>query len=225
MRERSSPTYFPDPRLAGPEGYLGSSARITPALLLDAYGHGIFPWSDWPARWYSPNPRAVFDLSTLALSRRLSRVVRQGRFQVTFDEAFSRVMIECMRHHARDSWISSPMVTAYHEFHQMGYAHSVEVWREDHLVGGLYGVQMGRFFAGESMFHREAEASKVGFAHLVDKLRSLGVMLFDSQVLSEHTASLGAFEISRDDYLRRLEMALIDGTAPVRWREEREEPA
>jgi leucyl/phenylalanyl-tRNA---protein transferase len=216
---RSSPTYFPDPRLAGPEGYLGSSARITSDLLLDAYGHGIFPWSDWPARWYSPDPRAIFDLTALRFARRLARVVRQGRFQVTFDTAFSRVMLECMRHHSRESWISSPMVAAYSEFHRLGYAHSVEVWREDRLVGGLYGVQLGRFFAGESMFHREADASKVGFVYLVEKLRDLGVQLFDSQVLSEHTASLGAVEISRDDYLSRLDSALAEGPCPVDWRE------
>lgn len=111
------------------------------------------------------------------------------------------------------------MVKAYAEFHRLGYAHSVEVWLDDGLVGGLYGVQIGRFFAGESMFHHEPDASKVAFAHLVEKLRSLDVILFDSQVLSEHTASLGAYEIGRDDYLRRLECALEGGVGPVSWLE------
>lgn len=211
------PKYFPDPRRAGPEGYLGKTPRITTELLLDAYTHGIFPWSDRPARWYSPDPRSIFDLQTFKLSKRLARVVRQGRFQVTFDRAFPHVMEACRRHHFWTSWISTPMIAAYHEFHKAGYAHSVEVWREGRLVGGLYGVQVGAFFAGESMFHRETDASKVAFAHLVDKLRSLGVVMLDSQVLNEHTASLGAIEIPREDYLQRLDAAMDLNLGQTPW--------
>ncbi len=218
MREPSK--YFPDPRKATAEGYLGSTPRITNELLLDAYSHGIFPWSDRPARWYSPDPRSIFDLQTLRLAKRLARVVRQRRFQVTFDRAFVQVMDGCRRHHFWSSWISSTMVAAYHEFHKAGYAHSVEVWRDQRLVGGLYGVQIGAFFAGESMFHRETDASKVAFAHVVDKLRSLGVVLFDSQVLTEHTASLGAFEIPRADYLDRLEHALSLNLPQTPWNDD-----
>jgi leucyl/phenylalanyl-tRNA--protein transferase len=210
--------YFGDPRRAGPEGYLGTTARITPELLLEAYSHGIFPWSDRPARWYSPDPRSVFELSDLRLPRRLQRVVRSQRFKVTFDQAFREVMIGCFQHHFHSPWISLPMIEVYCAFHQQGYAHSVEVWRQGRLVGGLYGVQIGAFYAGESMFHREPNASKVAFAHLVDKLRELGVVLFDSQVLNEHTASLGAVEIPREQYLSRLEQALALGQARACWR-------
>lgn len=200
--------HFYDPRLADEEGLVGLTPAITPGLLLEAYQNGIFPWSDRPARWYSPDPRSIFDLETLKLSRRLVRVVRQGRFQVTFDRAFAQVMQACRAHHHRYSWLSPTMVAAYTHFHQLGYAHSVEVWFEEELVGGLYGVGMGKFFAGESMFFRHTDASKVAFYHLVVKLRQLGVQLFDSQVINSHTASLGAIEISREDYLKRLELAL-----------------
>jgi leucyl/phenylalanyl-tRNA--protein transferase len=129
-------------------------------------------------------------------------------------------MLGCLHHHGRTSWISPSMVEAYCQFHRQGYAHSVEVWAERRLVGGLYGVQIGAFFAGESMFHRETDASKVAFFHLVQKLRALGVVLFDSQVLSEHTARLGAFEISRAEYLRRLSEALASDVHQARWEEE-----
>lgn len=213
----SLPKHFPDPRLASPEGYLGKTPRITNELLLDAYSHGIFPWSDRPARWYSPDPRSIFDLETLSLPKRLHRVLRQGRFQVSFDQAFPQVMEACRRHHFETSWISTTMIAAYREFHEAGYAHSVEVWREGRMVGGLYGVQVGAFFAGESMFHLESDASKVAFAHLVGKLRSLGVILFDSQVLTEHTARLGAFDIPRAEYLVRLDHALSLGLPQRPW--------
>jgi leucyl/phenylalanyl-tRNA--protein transferase len=200
--------HFGDPRQASAEGFVGKTPRITTELLLEAYTHGIFPWSDEPARWYCPDPRSIFDLETLTISRRLRRLVRQNHFQVTFDRAFQDVMKGCMGHHFWTSWISAPMIAAYAEFHRQGYAHSVEVWKDERLVGGLYGVQVGAFFAGESMFHHETDASKVAFAHLVEKVRSLGVVLLDSQVLNEHTASLGAFEISRAEYFDRLEHAL-----------------
>lgn len=210
--------YFGDPERAGSDGFLGKTPRITTELLLDAYSHGIFPWSDRPARWYSPDPRSIFDLTTLRIPRRLQRLARSDRFEVTFDLAFAEVMAGCLRHHFWTSWISPPMIETYCAFHRQGYAHSVEVWRDERLVGGLYGVQIGAFYAGESMFHLEANASKVAFAHLVAKLRLLGVVLFDSQVLTEHTASLGAFEISRRDYLARLQRAMALELPQTPWR-------
>ena len=208
---------FPNPRRAHPDGYVGSTPRITPELLLESYSHGIFPWSDRPARWFSPDPRSIFDLEALTIPRRLARLARGNTFQVTFDQAFSEVMAGCYQHHFRQAWISRSMIAAYQRFHQQGYAHSVEVWSQGCLVGGLYGVGIGAFFAGESMFHRQPNASKVAFAHLVDKLRSLGVVLFDSQVINDHTASLGAFEIRRADYLDRLEVALSLGLPQRPW--------
>ncbi len=199
--------HFLDPLRVDADGLVGITPAITPQLLLEAYQNGIFPWSDRPARWYSPDPRSIFELETLKLSRRLSRVVRQGKFRVSFDRAFTEVMWACGRHHWH-SWLSPSMIAAYTEFHRMGYAHSVEVWSEESLVGGLYGVGMGNFFAGESMFFHRADASKVAFHYLVEKLRTLGVILFDSQVINPHTASLGAIEIERSEYLTRLRGAL-----------------
>lgn len=208
--------HFLDPRFVDADGLVGVTYAITPALLLEAYQNGIFPWSDRPARWYSPHPRSIFALPSLRVSRRLMRVVRQGRFQVSFDRAFGQVMWACAEHHAL-SWLSPSMIAAYTDFHHMGYAHSVEVWHEERLVGGLYGVGMGRFFAGESMFFHHKDASKVAFFYLVEKLRQLDIALFDSQVINPHTASLGAIEIARDEYLRRLQAVLQEGVAVQNW--------
>ncbi len=208
--------HFLNPRMADSDGLVAVTHAITTDLLLEAYQNGIFPWSDRPAGWYSPDPRSIFELDTLTFSRRLRRVVRQGKYRVTFDRAFQAVMESCGYHHEQ-SWLSPSMVNAYTEFHRMGYAHSVEIWGEKYLVGGLYGVQVGKFFAGESMFFHETDASKVGFFHLVEKLRSLGVVLFDSQVINPHTASLGAIEIPRADYLARLEIAIGDGAPSIPW--------
>lgn len=197
---------FLDPRLADSEGLVGITQNITPQLLLEAYQRGIFPWSDRPAYWYSPDPRAIFELPSVHIPKRIRRMMRGGRYEVSFDRAFSEVMRKCMAHHW-DSWISPPMIEAYTQFHRMGCAHSVEVWRDGVLVGGLYGVQTGAVFAGESMFNDLPDCSKIAFAHLVDKLQKLGVLLIDAQVLSEHTARLGAVEISRAVFLDRLEVA------------------
>lgn len=208
--------HFLDPRYVDADGLVGITPAITPALLLEAYQNGIFPWSDRPARWYSPHPRSIFDLSTLRLPRRLLRTIRQERYQVSFDQAFTQVMWACAEHHAL-SWLSPSMIAAYTDFHRMGFAHSVEVWHEDRLVGGLYGVGMGRFFAGESMFFHRKDASKVAFFHLVEKLRALNIVLFDSQVINAHTASLGAIEIARVEYLHRLQAALQEGVFAQDW--------
>lgn len=198
---------------------MAQTPAITPTLLLQAYRHGVFPWSDRPARWYSPDPRSVFELDSLRFSRRLLRKVRQGEMLVTFDRAFSQVMQACWLHH-HDSWLSNSMIAAYTRFHQMGYAHSVEVWRAERMVGGLYGVQIGAMFAGESMFHFEPDASKIAFYHLVRKLKDLGVVLFDSQVRTEHTASLGAIEIPRGEFLDRLEASRSLEVPQTSWAEE-----
>lgn len=209
--------HFVDPRLVGPDGLVGVTARITPELLLEAYSHGIFPWSDRPARWYCPDPRAIFDLETTRFSHRLERVVRQERFRVSFDQAFETVMASCWAHHRHQAWIAPSMLDPYRGFHDQGYAHSVEVWEDAELVGGLYGVQIRGFFAGESMFFRRKDASKVAFVMLVRKLQKLGVTLLDSQVLNPHTKSLGAFEVTRGEYLERLEQALLVDCHQQSW--------
>ena len=159
--------------------------NLTPEMLLRAYSSGCFPWSGRPARWYCPDPRAVFEWDEIRFSRRLMRTVRQERYKVTFDQAFRQVITACSRLHTH-SWIDSDIVEQYVALHRDGFAHSVEAWLDEELVGGLYGVQIRRMFAGESMFHTRRDASKVAFYHLVQRLQELGVQLFDAQVLNPH---------------------------------------
>ncbi|MFA5508207.1 MAG: leucyl/phenylalanyl-tRNA--protein transferase [Vulcanimicrobiota bacterium] len=194
---------------------------ITPTLsqetLLRAYGSGCFPWSGRPARWYCPDPRAVFEWDRIHFSRRLMRTIRQEVFRVTFDQAFAQVITACAKLHP-GSWIDRDIVEQYVAFHRQGFAHSVEAWVGEELVGGLYGVQIRRMFAGESMFHTRKDASKVAFYHLVQHLQRLGVELFDAQVLNPHTISLGATEIPREEFLARLRQALAGpGDWAVNW--------
>jgi leucyl/phenylalanyl-tRNA--protein transferase len=201
---------FLDPEQADAEGLVGVGGDLSPHRLLQAYRRGIFPFYDdtMPILWWSPDPRAVLDLDDLHVSRRLARTVRSGRFRVTVDRAFADVVEGCARRDTGGVWITHEMGTAYQRLHQLGHAHSVEVWHGDVLAGGLYGVAVGGCFAGESMFTRVRDASKVAVVHLVDRLRRRGFQLFDVQFLNDHTASLGAAEISRTEYLRRLRLAL-----------------
>ena len=162
-----------------------------------------------PILWWSPDPRAVFELDGLNVSRRLARTVRSGKFRVTFDSAFAAVVEGCARRAGQDGvWITHGMAAAYERLHQLGHAHSVEVWNGEELAGGLYGVTVGGLFAGESMFSRIRDASKVALVHVMERLRNGGYHLFDVQFVNEHTARLGATEIPRTEYLRRLRRAL-----------------
>lgn len=186
---------------------------LTADLLIAAYSQGIFPMADDEGRigWYEPTVRAIIPLETFHAPRRLMRTVRSGRFTVRYDTCFEAVMRACaMPAPGREStWISEEMVAAYTELYRRGYAHSVECWRDDQLVGGLYGVAIGGLFAGESMFHRERDASKVALVHLVERLRRGGFVLLDSQYLgSEHLLQFGLIEITRAEYHRRLRAAL-----------------
>ncbi|MDK3156815.1 leucyl/phenylalanyl-tRNA--protein transferase [Kamptonema cortianum] len=192
------------------DGLCFIGGNLHPHNLLTAYRNGVFPWSAEPVTWWSPDPRAVFDLSTITPSRRLAQIIRQKKFHITFDTCFTRVIQECARPTDRrpETWIATAFVEAYSELHHAGHAHSCEVWHSDELVGGLYGVSIGGFFAGESMFTRMDNASSVGLFHLFDRLRSQGFQLFDSQVLNPHTHRMGAVEISRLEYLSRLRTAL-----------------
>ncbi len=182
---------------------------LRPDRLLHAYRHGIFPWYDEgePILWWSPDPRAIFELNGLHVSRRLARTLRSDRFTITYDRDFAGVLDGCAER-VEGTWITSEMRDAYLRLHRLGHAHSVEVWHQGVLAGGLYGVALGGFFAGESMFTRVRDASKVALVHLVRRLRERGFLLFDIQLLSDHTASLGAIEIPRTEYLRRLQSAL-----------------
>ncbi|HIB68661.1 MAG TPA: leucyl/phenylalanyl-tRNA--protein transferase [Phycisphaerales bacterium] len=177
-----------------------SLVAITPVVVASdlekAYAQGLFPWSGRPAHWFCPHPRAVFELEKIHFPRRLLRLVRKKSFHITYDTAFERVMRRCQEHH-RECWIDDDIVRAFCDFHAMGYAHSVEVWQDGDLVGGLYGVHMGRMYAGESMFGRVSNASKVAFYHLVKKLESLEVELMDAQVLNPNTERFDDLSVSR----------------------------
>ncbi|HLJ94480.1 MAG TPA: leucyl/phenylalanyl-tRNA--protein transferase [Gemmataceae bacterium] len=191
-------------------GLVAIGGDLRPERLLKAYRGGIFPWYDEgePICWWSPNPRAIFELDSLYISRRLRRTLRSRRFQVTVNQDFGGVIRGCAQGRAEGTWITPEMIHAYEELHALGYAHSVETWDEDLLVGGVYGVAIGGFFAGESMFTQRSDASKVALVHLVERLRQRGFRLFDIQFLTAHTTRLGAVEILRAQYLARLRQAL-----------------
>ncbi|TWT67644.1 Leucyl/phenylalanyl-tRNA--protein transferase [Posidoniimonas polymericola] len=204
---------FPPPSEASPEGLVAIGGRLDPEWLLDAYRHGIFPWPDddhSPLLWWSPDPRAVIELDGLHVSRRLRRRLRSGRFRVTLNQAFDRVMQGCASAPDRrgGTWITTHMKVAYGRMHELGHAHSVEVWRDNQLVGGVYGVSIGGAFAAESMFHLETDASKVALASLVAHLAARGHGLLDIQQWTEHTGSMGAVEISRGEFVDRLAAAI-----------------
>jgi leucyl/phenylalanyl-tRNA---protein transferase len=196
------------PERADDYGLVAMGGDLRPATLLRAYRAGVFPWynENEPILWWSPDPRAIFELEHFSLSRRLARTIRSEKFRLTINQAFPQVMLGCAD---RDrTWITEDMFRAYTLMHQLGHAHSIEAWLGDELAGGVYGIAMGGFFAGESMFHRVRDASKVALAYLIEYLRVRGFTLFDTQVLTEHTARMGACEIPREDYLRRLMIAL-----------------
>jgi leucyl/phenylalanyl-tRNA---protein transferase len=177
---------------------------------LRAYTEGVFPWfSDGdPILWWSPDPRAIFDLATgLHISRRLARTLRSGKFQVTFNRAFGRVIRAC-GDRPEGTWITREMVSAYEDLHRLKFAHSVEAWQDGELAGGVYGVAINSFFAAESMFYRRTDGSKVALAALFDRLKARGFDLVDTQMLTEHTERLGAVEVPRDEYLKMLKRAV-----------------
>jgi leucyl/phenylalanyl-tRNA--protein transferase len=257
----SPPRFFPSPTATTPEGLLCVGGRLSPEWLLDAYSHGIFPWPMWdddPIAWWSPDPRAIIELAGLHVSRRLQRTLRSGKFHVTCDRDFAGVIRGCATAGDRkgNTWLTSSMIDAYCQMHDLGHAHSIEVWqsltprndqvkpalssrdgrresaasRQAHpastsltkgegrrLVGGTYGVAVGGLFAAESKFHRTRDASKVAVAHLVAHLASRGYELLDIQQWTPHTGRLGAVELSRIEYLRRLERAV---ERPVTFGEE-----
>jgi leucyl/phenylalanyl-tRNA---protein transferase len=195
--------------------------KLTPDLLIEAYCSGIFPMAgeDGVIRWYDPQPRAIIPLDQFRTTSRLARTVRSGRFEVRADTSFRRVAELCAEPGAdrETTWISGEIVDAYTEMHRLGFAHSVEAWRDGQLVGGLYGVAIRGLFAGESMFSRERDASKVCLVHLVDRLRRGGYALLDTQfIVGDHMLQFGTIEIPRSEYRRRLAHALrIEATWDV----------
>jgi leucyl/phenylalanyl-tRNA--protein transferase len=178
--------------------------------LLLAYRSGVFPWTVDPITWWSPEPRGIFELDRFHVSHSLAKVIRQEVFRVTVDSAFRRVMRGCAARAPgrRSTWISPKFIAAYTQLHELGHAHSLECWQGRRLVGGIYGVTVGGLFAGESMFHRASNASKVALFHLVEHLRRQDFVLFDIQMLTPITTQLGGVTISREEYLRRLAQAV-----------------
>ena len=205
---------FPDPARADPEGLLAEGGDLEPSTLIAAYRAGIFPWpyEEHELLWWSPDPRAILPPEGLHVSRSLARLLRQHRFRVTLNAAFGEVITGCAGR--EETWITPRLRAAYVSLHNLGWAHSVEVWAPDGtLAGGLYGVAVGALFSAESMFHRARDASKVALVALVEHARRVGLTLLDVQVPSAHLASLGARTIPRRDYLARLAQAV---TRPVR---------
>lgn len=207
---------FPSPELTNSHGLLAVGGDLSVERLMNAYSMGIFPWfgPDDPILWWSPDPRLVLYPSKLHISRRLGRKLRQKKFRFTCDTAFEAVVRECASNRPEGTWIGSEMIAAYTQLFQKGYAHSIEVWQKDQLVGGIYGVALGRAFFGESMFHQVADASKAALAELCRVLQQRGVVLIDCQVESDHLHSMGAELISRPQFLTELIDALqVSGTS------------
>nr|WP_320115437.1 leucyl/phenylalanyl-tRNA--protein transferase [uncultured Desulfuromonas sp.] len=200
---------FPAPRLAESTGLLAVGGDLQPARLLLAYSCGIFPWNhpEDPILWWSPDPRCILEPDDLHIARRLAKKQRQGHFTITYDRDFETCIRHCATADAREAstWISSEITSAYLKLHHLGYAHSVECWRDGVMVGGLYGIAIGRCFCGESMFHTVTDASKMAFIALVEALKPLGYRMIDCQLPTEHLHSLGAKDISREEFLSRLE--------------------
>ena len=202
--------HFPDPRLADSEGLVAIGGDLSASRLRLAYRSGVFPWTVNPITWWSPNPRAIFDLERFHVPHSLAKFIRKQPFEISRDRAFRQVMQACAtRSPGRGQpWITPEFIEAYTRMHEQGDAHSVECWRGGELVGGIYGVSLGGLFAGESMFHRATNASKVALCHLVEHLRARGFALFDIQMVTPATRQLGAVEILREEYLKRLKTAV-----------------
>ncbi|MFJ2973176.1 leucyl/phenylalanyl-tRNA--protein transferase [Kluyvera sp. NPDC087067] len=200
---------FPSPEgaLREPNGLLALGGDLAPARLLMAYQRGIFPWFSPgdPILWWSPDPRAVLWPEQFHLSRSMKRFHKTSPYRVTLNYAFSEVIEGCAQDRHEGTWITSSISQAYHRLHELGHAHSIEVWQDDMLVGGMYGVAMGELFCGESMFSRAENASKTALYVFCEAFHKAGGKLIDCQVLNSHTASLGATEIPRRDYLEQVD--------------------
>lgn len=201
---------FPSVHLANKDGLLAIGGDLSVERLQLAYESGIFPWYNQgePIIWYSPNPRMVLFPSDLKISKSMKQVIRRGDFKITFNQNFSEVISNCKQIYRSsdqgETWITDEMQQAYIELHKKGIAKSVEVWQANELVGGLYGIDLGSVFCGESMFSKVSNASKVAFIYMIQKLEKENYKLIDCQVYNNHLASLGADEISRDEFLKFL---------------------
>jgi len=207
-------TQFPSPNSASEEGLVAVGGEITTKRVLSAYRQGIFPWysEDQPVLWWSPEPRAILYPDGIKISRSLKKNLRRSKFSITADTAFSEVVKACAGPRTQSptggTWITAEMMDTYNRLHQLGYGHSIEVWDEEKLVGGLYGLSLGSAFFGESMFSHKTDASKLALVYLAKFSKSSGIDFIDCQLPTVHLASMGAINISRKEYLRILEAAL-----------------
>jgi leucyl/phenylalanyl-tRNA---protein transferase len=213
---------FPDPSYAEPDGLLAVGGDLSPERLLTAYANGIFPWfsENEPILWWSPDPRFILIPEKLKVSESLARKIRKKIFTVRIDTAFEQVIYACAEMERKDedgTWITETMKVGYTELHRLGFAHSFECYFDEKLVGGLYGVSLGKAFFGESMFHTMTDASKVALYHLVEKAREFGFLFIDAQVETGHLTRLGAELIPRKEYLRLLKDALKETVVKGKW--------
>jgi len=213
---------FPDPKQAERDGLIAFGGDLSPKRLISAYSQGIFPWYSpgEPILWWSPDPRFVLFPDNLHISKSLSKVIQKEKYSITMDQAFTSVIQECANiriENGCSTWITKRMIQAYSQLYEMGFAHSVETWMEGKLVGGLYGISLGRMFSGESMFHRESNASKVALVALVAFARLYQFDFIDCQVATKHLKNLGAENISRNYFFNILNKTLQHKHLQGRW--------
>lgn len=212
---------FPDPMDSESDGLLAIGGDLSPQRLVSAYATGVFPWYERkPILWWSPDPRTIMYPANYKISKSLKRTIKSGKFEVRFDTAFSRVIDMCARIPRDDengTWITTDMKMAYKRLFVLGIAHSAETFHNNHLVGGLYGVSIGKAFFGESMFHTETDASKIAFAGLSQWLLERDFMFIDCQMHTEHLQSLGAENIPKTEYLKLLAKAISFPTLKGKW--------
>ncbi len=217
----SNELIFPPPQLASKEGIIAIGGDLDIDRLLLAYQTGVFPWyaEGEPIMWWSPDPRLVLFPDEIRISRTLKKVLRKNQFRVTMDTGFERVISECAgtRHDEEGTWIVDDMIDAYINLHRAGYAHSVEVWQDENLAGGLYGVSLGGTFFGESMFTNISNASSVGLVKLIEYLKSISINLIDCQVKTDHLIRFGAREIPRSRFLKLLKLSVNQPTKKGKW--------
>jgi len=197
------------PEHATPEGIVGVGGALRPETLLNAYSSGIFPWFNEgdPIIWWSPDPRCIVEFDSFHTPKRLAATIRKNPFRISVNEAFPEVIAACGERE-EGTWLTDTMIAAYVELHRLGHAHSLECWAGDELAGGIYGVAVGGLFAGESMFFRRTDASKIALVKLVERLKERGYELFDLQIINDHTSQFGALEIPRSEYLERVKNAV-----------------
>lgn len=215
---------FPPVEASTPEGIIAVGGNLSPGMILSAYSQGIFPWytEDHPILWWSPDPRCVILPHEIHISKSMKKLLKQNRFSVSLDTCFWEVISACKeipRKNQDGTWITDEMREAYQELHRLGYAHSLEVWREKLLVGGIYGVSLGRTFFGESMFSMVSNTSKVALIRLMELLNKMKFDLFDCQVYSPHLETFGAKQIGREEFLKRLNKSLEKETLRGSWKD------